>query len=64
MMAAGFGLLGLSPNAFWALTLKELEAAIRGRLGPSQSNPAPSRADFANLQRRFPDARGLGEQQL
>lgn len=54
-MAAGFGLLGLSPHAFWALTLKELEAAIRGRLGPAASEQALSRNDMAELQRRFPD---------
>lgn len=54
-MAAGFGLLGLSPHAFWAMTMKELEAAVRGRLGPHTHHGALSRADLADLQRRFPD---------
>ncbi len=54
-MAAGFGLLGLSPQAFWAMTMKELEAAVRGRLGLQSHHGALSRADLADLQRRFPD---------
>ena len=34
-MAAGFGLLGLAPAAFWAMTPRELAAALRGRFGPA-----------------------------
>ncbi len=32
-MAVGFGVLGLAPQVFWAMTPKELEAALRGPLG-------------------------------
>ncbi len=53
-MAAGFGLLGLTPAAFWAMTPRELSAALRGRLGPSTASP-PSRGDIAAMMRRFPD---------
>lgn len=54
-MAAGLGLLRLAPSAFWAMTPRELAAALRGRLGPSGS-PVPKREDIAALMRRFPDA--------
>lgn len=57
-MAAGFGILCLSPSAFWSLTLKELEAAIRGRLGLGRDIGTPSRADLATLLQRFPDHEG------
>lgn len=54
-MAAGFGLLGLSPAAFWAMTAKELEAALRGRLGPAETATPLKRADLATLMHTFPD---------
>jgi uncharacterized phage protein (TIGR02216 family) len=53
-MAMGLGLLGLAPAAFWAMTPRELAAAIRGRLGP-RTEAAPSRADLAAMMTRFPD---------
>jgi len=53
-MAAGLGLLGLAPAAFWAMTPRELAAALRGRLGAGGSAP-PSRTDLAAMMRRFPD---------
>jgi uncharacterized phage protein (TIGR02216 family) len=56
-MAVGLGLLGLAPGAFWAMTPKELEAAIRGRLGPRADTP-PSQAELAAMMTRFPDAGG------
>ena len=34
-MAAGLGLLRLPPAHFWSMTPKELEAALRGLLGPA-----------------------------
>lgn len=55
-MAAGFGLLRLSPAVFWSLTPKELEAALRGILAPVADVPLP-RAALANLMARFPDKR-------
>ena len=53
-MAAGFGLLGLSPHTFWAMTPRELAAALRGRLGPQPSTPL-SRGDLTGLLERYPD---------
>ncbi len=54
-MAIGFGLLQLSPATFWSLTLKELEAAIRGRSGGTLPADPPSRADFNRLLSLHPD---------
>jgi len=54
-MAIGFGLLGLDPRAFWAMTVKELEAAIRGRFPTAATPAAPSRAEIDRLMLRFPD---------
>jgi uncharacterized phage protein (TIGR02216 family) len=52
-MAAGFGLLRLSPQAFWSMTPRELDAALGAILGPAGSSP--SRTEFASLMQRFPD---------
>ncbi|MGH1418215.1 MAG: phage tail assembly chaperone [Hyphomicrobiaceae bacterium] len=54
-MAAGFGLLGLTPGAFWALTLKEFDAALRGRLGVGNWAKPPSRSDVTALMAQYPD---------
>ncbi len=55
-MAAGFGLLGLSPGAFWSMTPRELTAAIKGRSGVfGGSGQVLARSDLAALMRRFPD---------
>ncbi|MGE0022771.1 MAG: phage tail assembly chaperone [Hyphomicrobium sp.] len=54
-MAIGFGLLGLEPRAFWSLTLRELEAAVRGRFGAAQTDAPLTRRDLAALERMFPD---------
>lgn len=52
-MAIGFGVLKLSSREFWALTPRELAAAIEGLTGRAQ---APmDRAAFDDLARRFPD---------
>lgn len=52
-MAIGFGLLRLSPDAFWAMTPVEFGHAVRAR--SSARGPAPLRADLAKLMRAFPD---------
>jgi uncharacterized phage protein (TIGR02216 family) len=52
-MAAGFGLLRLSPNTFWSMTPRELERAM-SVLRPQQDH-APDRAALAALMRAFPD---------
>jgi uncharacterized phage protein (TIGR02216 family) len=53
-MAVGFGLLGLAPAAFWAMTPRELAAAVRGRLGPAPATP-PNKDEMRALMQRFPD---------
>lgn len=52
-MAIGLGVLKLSPEAFWRMTLPELAAALDAVLPPPDA--APSRAKFQALQARFPD---------
>jgi uncharacterized phage protein (TIGR02216 family) len=53
IMAAGFGLLRLSPKTFWAMTPRELERAM------SVLAPAPragiGRRELSELMRAFPD---------
>ena len=51
-MAAGFGLLRLSPREFWSMTPREMERAM-SVLGGRTS--APGRAELAELMQRFPD---------
>lgn len=46
------GVLGWTPDTFWAATPRELAAA----LGPHTSR-APSRGDLAALMAAFPDTR-------
>jgi uncharacterized phage protein (TIGR02216 family) len=53
-MGFGFGVLRLSPDAFWRMTPRELGAAIEA-LGPPQP-AAIGRGAFDALMRRFPDA--------
>ncbi len=54
-MAAGLGQLKLTPDAFWALTLRELNAALRGRVGLTVSSAPPTRHEMQDLMRSFPD---------
>lgn len=54
-MDIGLGVLGLAPLVFWALTPKELDAALRGRFGRSANGAAPSLADLSALMQAFPD---------
>jgi uncharacterized phage protein (TIGR02216 family) len=54
-MAAGLGLLRLSPRDFWSMTPRELAAALRGLLGPSRPDEPLPRAALAQLMSRFPD---------
>ncbi|WP_409063192.1 phage tail assembly chaperone [Brucella sp. 2716] len=51
-MYAGFGLLRLTPQAFWSMTLRELSAAINP-LAPVLD--APSRQTLDALMLAFPD---------
>lgn len=54
-MQAGLGLLGHSPRDFWSMTPRELDAALRGRLGITGDPPTLTRHDLASLMSRFPD---------
>ncbi|MEQ8825479.1 MAG: phage tail assembly chaperone [Filomicrobium sp.] len=54
-MAAGLGILGLSPDVFWQTTPKELAAALRAKLGDQGSGGVPARNDLMRLMQRFPD---------
>lgn len=53
MMAFGFGPLGLSSAAFWAMTPRELAAAVEGMLGVP-GGPT-DRTTLDGLMNRFPD---------
>lgn len=55
IMAFGFGILRLSPDAFWNLTIPELKAALRGRKGGFGAIEPLPRDAFAALMQRFPD---------
>jgi uncharacterized phage protein (TIGR02216 family) len=57
-MTAGLGVLALAPRVFWAMTPKELDAALRGRLGLTGESEPPTAQDFASLIHRFPDLEG------
>lgn len=53
-MAFGLGVLKLPPAAFWAMTPRELDAALSGHYGQRRSG-APSRAGLGALMAQFPD---------
>lgn len=57
LMEFGLGELALSPNQFWAMTLKEISAAINGKrqLRFGGTGGAPSGAELAELIAAFPD---------
>jgi uncharacterized phage protein (TIGR02216 family) len=54
-MEAGLGRLRLPPAVFWAMTPRELEAALRGVFGISHRARPMSRADLAALMDLYPD---------
>jgi uncharacterized phage protein (TIGR02216 family) len=53
-MAIGFGRLRLSSAEFWAMTPRELAAAVEGLNGTGTTGP-PARADLETLIARYPD---------
>jgi uncharacterized phage protein (TIGR02216 family) len=55
-MAAGLGLLRLSPAAFWSMTPRELAAALRSFAGAAGHDRPLTRAALTELMARFPDA--------
>jgi uncharacterized phage protein (TIGR02216 family) len=54
-MAVGLGTLALPPSEFWRMTPKEIDAAVRGRLGVASTASTPSRAELLQLMQLFPD---------
>lgn len=54
-MAFAFGVLRLPPEIFWAMTPKELDAAIHGRIGREVMQPAMTRDELDAYMQRFPD---------
>lgn len=54
-MELGLGALGLMPAAFWALTPRELQAALAGKFGSAGETAAFTRGDLDTLMQRFPD---------
>ncbi|MEP9371020.1 rcc01693 family protein [Mesorhizobium sp. KR1-2] len=53
VMAMGFGLLRLSPHAFWAMTPREFERAAS--VLKRAAGEAPRREDMLALMQAFPD---------
>ncbi|WP_306118129.1 MULTISPECIES: phage tail assembly chaperone [unclassified Roseitalea] len=53
-MRFGLGVLGLSPADFWAMTPREIAAAMRAHERRIVTPPDP--ASFAALRAAFPDA--------
>ncbi len=51
-MAFGLGVLKLTPAAFWAMTLREVAAVVRG-IAPKET--LLGRPRLAELMERFPD---------
>jgi uncharacterized phage protein (TIGR02216 family) len=55
----GFGILRLSPEAFWTMTPRELAYAVRAVRGGSASPLARNTLD--EMMRRFPDIEKMRE---
>lgn len=54
-MALGLGVLAIPPQIFWAMTVPELAAAVRGRLGDAGLEAPIERAHLDGLMARYPD---------
>lgn len=59
IMAAGLGTLRLAPAQFWAMTPKELSAAVAGLYG-RRADSALQRRDLQNLMMTYPDEEKYG----
>ncbi len=53
-MEAGLGALRLAPKDFWAMSPRELDAALAGAFGHRAGEPL-SRAGLAALMQAYPD---------
>jgi uncharacterized phage protein (TIGR02216 family) len=58
-MEAGLGALRLAPHVFWAMTPRELDAALNGAFGAGASPPL-SRKELAALMAAYPDRNSHG----
>lgn len=56
-MAAGLGQLGLAPRDFWAMTPRELDAAVRGHYRLGAATTPLSRDALETLLATYPDER-------
>jgi uncharacterized phage protein (TIGR02216 family) len=54
-MAAGLGVLRLRPADLWAMTPREMDAALRGLLGPLRCGESLPRTTLTDLMKRYPD---------
>lgn len=54
-MTAGLGTLRLAPSEFWAMTPRELDAALRGALGVGSQRGSMTREDLSALMGAYPD---------
>ncbi len=54
-MRAGLGLLRIAPRDFWAMTPRELAAALDGLMGRGGMAKPLGRQGLADLMRRYPD---------
>jgi len=56
VMAFGLGVLRLPSDTFWAMTLRELEAAASGVYGPPSLWASLTRREFRSLMTAYPDS--------
>ncbi|MEL7048000.1 MAG: phage tail assembly chaperone [Pseudomonadota bacterium] len=54
-MGIGLGCLAMSPAAFWALSIPEFTAAVRGRFGERSFDVSLNRSRLDALMKQFPD---------
>lgn len=54
-MGAGLGLLRLSPANFWAMTPRELSAALWMIFGEAEAHAPLARSELAALMALYPD---------
>jgi uncharacterized phage protein (TIGR02216 family) len=54
-MIASLGQLHLAPRDFWAMTPRELDAALRGHFGIGPASAPLNRATLDALLQAFPD---------
>ncbi|MFC0283052.1 phage tail assembly chaperone [Camelimonas abortus] len=54
-MVFGLGTLRLAPETFWAMTPREIAAAMRAFRPAAAGDGAPSREWLRAMARRFPD---------